>query len=116
MSNNLAEDIARKALRIDWWDTEMAARRVAEYAATRIKELEANINLKADFIDATINQLAASDQRIEKLEAKLARALELALDECPFRWGTSSYEDWWHHRRTIIAELSSTMKGQGGDH
>ena len=41
MSNNLAEDIARKALRIDWWDTEMAARRVAEYAATRIQELEA---------------------------------------------------------------------------
>ena len=80
MSNNLAEDIARKALRIDWWDTEMAARRVAEYAATLIEELE----------------------------VKLARVLELALEECPFRWGTPSYEDWWHHRRTIIAEL----KGQ----
>lgn len=37
----------------------------------RIEELEANINIKADFIDATINQLAASDQRIEELEAKL---------------------------------------------
>ena len=35
------------------------------------EELEANINIKADFIDAKINQLAASDQRIEELEAKL---------------------------------------------
>lgn len=40
--------------------------------ADRIKELEANINIKADFIDATMNQLAASGQRIEELKAKLA--------------------------------------------
>ena len=39
MSDNLAEDIAQKALRISWWDTETAARRVAEYAADRIEEL-----------------------------------------------------------------------------
>ena len=49
----------------------------------RIEELEANINLKADFIDATINQLAASDQRIEELEAKLAKAVD-ALDEAVY--------------------------------
>jgi hypothetical protein len=48
-------------------------------AADRIEELEANINLKADFIDATLNQLAASDQRIEELEVNLAKAVE-ALD------------------------------------
>lgn len=46
-----------------------------ELVANRIEELEANINLKADFIDATMNQLAASDQRIEELEAKLAKAV-----------------------------------------
>ena len=47
----------------------------------RIEELEANINIKADFIDATINQLAASDQRIEELEAERDAAL-VALFEC----------------------------------
>ena len=46
-----------------------------------IERLEANIDLKADFIDGTMNQLAASDQRIEELEAKLAKAVE-ALEEC----------------------------------
>ena len=43
--------------------------------------------------------------RVEELEAKLAKALALALDECPFRWGTPSYGEWWHHRRTTLAEL-----------
>lgn len=36
-------------------------------AANLIEELEANVNLKADFIDATLNQLAASEQRISEL-------------------------------------------------
>ena len=43
MNHNLAEDIAHKALRIYWWQTETAARRVAEYAADRIEELEAEL-------------------------------------------------------------------------
>ena len=42
MSDNLAENIAQKALRVSWWDTVTAARRVAEYAAELIKELEAD--------------------------------------------------------------------------
>ena len=42
------------------WDDDIAA-------ANLIEELEANINLKADFIDATMNQLAASEQRISEL-------------------------------------------------
>lgn len=48
---------------------------ICDLAADRIEELEANINIKADFIDATINQLAASDQRIDELKAKLAKAV-----------------------------------------
>ena len=52
-------------------------------------------------------QDAAAD-RIEELEAKLAKAVELALEECPFRFGTPSYDEWRHNRRTTLAEL----KGQ----
>ena len=46
--------------------------------------------------------------RCAELEAKLAKAVELALEECPFRWGTPNYDNWWRHRRTTLAEL----KGQ----
>lgn len=44
--------------------------------------------------------------RIEELESKLAKAVEVALEECPFVWGTERYNDWWHHRRTTLAELT----------
>lgn len=38
-----------------------------------IDDLETNINLKADFIDATINQLADADQQIAELKEQLRR-------------------------------------------
>jgi len=41
----------------------------------------------------------------DALEAKLAKAVELALEECPFRHGTPKYNDWWHHRRATLAEI-----------
>ena len=40
MSDDLVKEIAKGALRIEWKDTESAARRVAEHAADRIEELE----------------------------------------------------------------------------
>ena len=43
--------------------------------------------------------------RIAELEAKLAKAVEMALEECPYRWGTHAYEDWQIDRRTTLAEL-----------
>lgn len=43
--------------------------------------------------------------RIEVLEAKLAKAVELAFDECPFRDGTGSYGDWWRYRRKELEAL-----------
>ena len=46
-----------------------------------------------------------------EVEAKLAKAVELALEECPFRHGTPKYNDWWHHRRTALAEI----KGESHD-
>ena len=42
---------------------------------------------------------------IEKLEVKLAKAIGLALDECPFIEATDLYDDWWDKRRTTLAEL-----------
>ena len=48
MSHKLAEDIAQKALRIYWWETESGAQRVAVYAATRIEELEAKLGMIQD--------------------------------------------------------------------
>ena len=63
-------------------------------AADRIEELEAK---------GLANRVA-----IMRLEAKLAKAVELALEECPFQWGTLGHNTWWHDRRTTLAEL----KGQ----
>ena len=42
---------------------------------------------------------------IEELEAKLEEALEMALDECGFRDGTNSYDNWWQERRASVAAL-----------
>jgi hypothetical protein len=51
------------------------------------------------------SNVALLSDRIEELEAKLAKAVELALEECPFHWGTLGHNDWWHDRRTTLAEL-----------
>ena len=95
--------------------------------------------VRADRIEALTEQLAAARQdakaaedelemqeqeacmmendylKLEKerdaLEAKLAKAVELALEECPFRHGTPKYNDWWHHRRATLAEI----KGESHD-
>ena len=51
------------------------------------------------------SNVALLSDRIEELEANLAKAVELALEECPFQWGTLGHNDWWHDRRTTLAEL-----------
>jgi hypothetical protein len=43
-----------------------------------------------------------------EVEAKLAKAVGLALEECPFRHGTPKYDKWWHHRRATLAEIKAT--------
>jgi hypothetical protein len=47
----------------------------------------------------------ASMVRIEELEAKLAKAAEFARKECPYYYGSSSYDKWWHTLRTILTEI-----------
>ena len=92
---------------IDYKELYQAAKRDAEEAEAYAAELEANINIKADFIDATINQLAASDQHIEELEAKLAKAVETLK-----RYGGvmpiafTPIQDGGYKARTTIAELT----------
>ena len=44
-------------------------------------------------------------QAMDDLNAKLEKAVKMALEECPFREGTGSYNDWWHDRRTTLAEI-----------
>jgi uncharacterized coiled-coil protein SlyX len=95
-------------------------------AADRIEELEANINLKADFIDATMNQLAASDQRIAELEAKLAKAVEQEMVRVCNAYAkdgnmiaATAIHDAWLCVQDTLAELNyderSEKKGQGDD-
>jgi hypothetical protein len=45
--------------------------------AAEIADCEANINLKADFIEATINQLAQADETIARLREALGDMMEL---------------------------------------
>jgi hypothetical protein len=52
--------------------------------------------------------------RIEELEAKLAKAVELGLEECPFWDGSGAYNDWWHDRRTTLMELTGDNEVKGG--
>lgn len=49
--------------------------------------------------------------RIEELEAELAKSVELALEECPFRCGTPNYDNWWRNRRATLAEIKGGKDG-----
>lgn len=57
-------------------DFDEAADRIEALVAERDED-HANINLKADFIDATINQLAEMECRAEAAEAKLKEAVKI---------------------------------------
>ena len=70
-----AEDAVEKNLAI------RAAFHRIEQLTAEVRECHENINLKADFIDAKINQLAEADEKIEQLTAEVERLNE-ALREC----------------------------------
>ena len=76
--------------------------------ADRIAELEDKL-ARADFRRRLCRgkYLAC---RIEELEAKLAKAVELALEECPYVDGTGAYLDWWFERRATLAKLKGDKK------
>ncbi|MDA7915279.1 hypothetical protein N9B98_03320 [bacterium] len=74
-------------------------------AAVNVYELEAKLATCEKYRDAYDKIGRIGVKYIEELQAKLAKAVDLALEECPFIHGTGSYNDWWHDRRTTIAEL-----------
>ena len=74
-------------------------------AADRIEELEAKLDLSEGALDVASRSWGECQRVLEQTEAKLAKAVEIALEECPFAWGTGSYNDWWYDRRTTLAEL-----------
>lgn len=34
-------------------------------------------------------------------------AVEMALEECPFREDTGAYKDWWHERKTRLLTMTT---------
>jgi uncharacterized coiled-coil DUF342 family protein len=85
-----------------------------------VADCHANINTKADFINATINQLAAADERADDLRDEAAR-LRLALEwygeqvhtfsteQAGKRWGVTLDLDGGSHAR---AALRNTKGGE----
>lgn len=71
----------------------------------RIEELmQDNKQLKNSLMLISVAWDQALRQR-DAAEAKLTKAVEMALEECPFRKGTGSYNDWWHIRKTTLTKL-----------
>ena len=58
-----------------------------------------------------VHLLNEQADRIEELKAKLAKAVEIALEECPFGYGTRKARDWWRNQRATLAELKVGDRG-----
>jgi len=50
-------------------------------------------------------EIEIRDKRIEELEVKLSEAMGLALNQCPFEYGTGGYDEWWKDRYERLAQL-----------
>ena len=77
-----------------------------EYMADRIEELEANLAEQIEWVKQLADDLIAAEGREARLKEKLAKAVEVALEECQFRSGTPKYDNWWRDRRATITELT----------
>ena len=80
-------------------------------ASQDTKALEDELQMQEQEACMMENDYIKLEKERDALEAKLAKAVELALEECPFRHGTPKYNDWWHHRRATLAEI----KGESHD-
>jgi len=50
-------------------------------------------------------EIEIRDERIKELGAKLNEAMGLALNQCPFEYGTGGYDEWWKDRYERLAQL-----------
>ena len=50
-------------------------------------------------------EIEIRDKRIKELEAKRHVAIGLALNQCPYEYGTRGYDEWWKDRYERLAEL-----------
>jgi len=94
-----------------WW-SELTPERIQANLRREIESRDERIEeLEADLRKTALDYLAADWQAEEAYKAqlaaevKLAEALEMALDECGFRYGTDSYNNWWQERRNRVAQL-----------
>lgn len=87
-------------------------------AADRIEALIAErdqwIAHAKNAIWANSEELQAAEAKLAENEVRLGKAVELALEECPFREGTGSYNDWWHDRRATLAAVAEPHKIKSG--
>jgi len=94
-----------------WW-SELTPERIQANLRREIESRDERIEeLEADLRKTALDYLAADWQAEEAYkaqlaaEAKLEEAIEMALDECGFRYGTDSYNNWWQERRITLAKL-----------
>ena len=79
--------------------------RIEELEAKLAKEIEIS-NQRGNHIEfVLLPQMSDLQFQLKDLQAKLAKAMEMALDECGFRDGTNSYDNWWQERRASVAAL-----------
>jgi chromosome segregation ATPase len=89
------------------------ATEVVEASGRKRGELEAKISTWDRILRESVPEehkdctspVGSVQSYIVELEAKLAQAVELALEECPFVDGSGNYHDWWHKRRATIAAI-----------
>jgi hypothetical protein len=84
---------------LDYWhDRDQEQRSDIKRLTARIEELEAKV-MKAS------NAALLEKRRADAAEAKLAKAVKMAYEPCPFGYGTEGYYDWWYNRHKLLAEL-----------
>jgi hypothetical protein len=101
----MRDDLIKRLREGATWDDDIAA-------ADRIEQLErerdgylAERNNFEFYLQRTHADLELEVAAVDALAAKLAKAVSLALEECPFGYGTGGYNDWWYDRRAVLAEL-----------
>ena len=77
-----------------------------EIKCPRCEELEVNLNMSIKTLEAMKLFRYEQERWLEETEAKLEKVVALALEECPFREGTPSYNNWSYNRRTTLAKLT----------